>query len=88
MLGIVFYLVMAILSIVVSFKLAKRLGYEGTTGLLMMIPVVNYIVLAVWAFAESPNERKIRELERTISRLELSTGQSPVAFLDGGKDGS
>jgi hypothetical protein len=88
MLEIVFYLVMAILSIVVSFKLAKRLGYEGTTGLLMMIPVINYIVLAVWAFTESPNERKIRDLERTISRLESSIGQSPVAFLDGGKDGS
>ena len=88
MLEVVFYLVMAILSIVVSFKLAKRLGYEGTTGLLMMIPVINYIVLAVWAFTDSPNERKIRDLERTISRLESSTGQSPVAFLTGGKDGS
>ena len=27
----------------------------------MMIPVVNYIVLAAWTFSESPNERKIRE---------------------------
>jgi predicted membrane channel-forming protein YqfA (hemolysin III family) len=88
MLAMVFYLLMAILSIVVAFKLAKRLGYEGTTGLLMMIPVINYIVLAVFAFAESPNERKIRDLERTVSRLESSTGQSPVAFLDGRNVGS
>jgi hypothetical protein len=42
----------------------------------------------VWAFTESPSERKIRDLERTISRLESSTGQSPVALLDGGTDGS
>jgi hypothetical protein len=33
--------------IVVAFKLARRLGDAGNTGLLIMVPVVNYIVLAV-----------------------------------------
>jgi hypothetical protein len=80
------YLGLSIVGIVVAVKLAKRLGYDGTTGLLMMIPIVNYIVLAVWAFTESPNERKIRDLQREISNLELTTGQSPVAFLEGKKD--
>jgi hypothetical protein len=86
MLQMAFSLAMAILSIVVAFKLARRLGYEGTTGLLMMIPVVNYIVLAVWAFSESPNERKIRELLATVNHLEAVTGQSPVAFLEQDKE--
>jgi predicted membrane channel-forming protein YqfA (hemolysin III family) len=78
-----FYIGMAVFSIVVAVKLAKRLGYEGTTGLLMMLPVVNYMVLAVWAFAESPNERKIRNLQLTIKHLESNPGRSPVAFLEG-----
>jgi hypothetical protein len=82
MLQLAFSVAIAILSIVVAFNLARRLGYEGTTGLLMMIPVVNYIVLAVWAFSESPNERKIRELQTTINHREAVTGQSPVAFLE------
>ena len=50
----------------------------------MIIPVVNYIVLAVWAFTESPNERKIRALQDTIKHLESGTVQSPVAFLERG----
>ncbi len=76
-----FYLVMAVLSIAVSVKLAKRLGYGGITGLLMIIPGMNYLVLAVWAFVESPNERKIRELQREVRHLEAVPGRSPVAFL-------
>jgi predicted membrane channel-forming protein YqfA (hemolysin III family) len=86
MLEMAFSVAVAILSIVVAFKLARRLGYEGTTGLLMMFPVVNYIVLAVWAFCESPNERKIRELQSTINHLEAVTGQSPVALLEQHKE--
>jgi hypothetical protein len=80
------YLALSVFSIVVAVKLAKRLGYDGTIGLLMIIPVVNYVVLAAWAFMESPNERKIRELQRNISSLESTTGQSPVAFLEGAKN--
>jgi hypothetical protein len=86
MLQMAFSLAVAILSIVVAFKLARRLGYEGTTGLLMMIPGVNYVVLAVWAFTESPNERKIRELKSAVNHLEAVTGQSPVAFLEQHKE--
>jgi hypothetical protein len=33
--------------IVVAFKLARRLGDAGNTGLPIMVPVVNYIILAV-----------------------------------------
>jgi hypothetical protein len=83
-----FYLGLGVIGIVVAVKLAKRLGYDGTNGLLMIIPIVNYIVLAVWAFTESPNERKIRDLQREISNLESTTGQSPVAFLEGKENAS
>jgi hypothetical protein len=44
------------------------------------------LVLAVWAFTESPNERKIRELQSTINHLEAVTGQSPVALLEQHKE--
>jgi hypothetical protein len=90
-----FYLGLGVFSVVVAVKLAKRLGYDGVAGLLMLLPIVAYVVLAVWAFTESPNERKIRDLRKRVSELEAATGQSPVALLEaaadekgGGGDGS
>ena len=44
-------------------KIAKRLGYDSSAGFLMIIPIVGHITLLVWAFNESPNERKLRLLQ-------------------------
>jgi hypothetical protein len=85
--GPAFYLGLGVFSIVVAVKLAKRLGYDGAAGLLMIFPVVAYVVLAVWAFIESPNERKIRELRRRVSELEAATGESRVALLEAADEG-
>lgn len=56
---------LSITFIIACCYLAKRLEYEMTSGLLLLIPVVNLVVFFRWAFRESPNERKLRKaLER------------------------
>jgi hypothetical protein len=87
MIALAFALGFVVLSAVVAVKLAKRLGYDGTTGMLMLLRIVAYVVLAVWAFIESPNERKIRDLQRRVSELEAATGQSPIALLEAAAKG-
>ena len=47
----------------------------------------SYVVLVFWAFSESPNERKIRELQRRVNDLEVAKGQSPVALLEAAGEG-
>jgi len=59
---------LAVASIIAWCQIAKRLGYDPYTGLLMLIPVANLFVFFCWAFWESPNERRIRSLKDTNSR--------------------
>jgi ATP/ADP translocase len=58
-------------------QLAKRLGHEQSAGLLLLIPLVNLVVFFLWAFTESPNEKRIARLKRT----QKSTSARPL--IDG-----
>lgn len=52
---------LGITSIVAFCYLGKRLGYDLYSGLLLLIPGVNLVVFFLWAFKESPNERKLQK---------------------------
>jgi hypothetical protein len=54
--------------IIACCNLSKRLGYDLYAGLLLIIPVVNVFVFFYWAFKESPNERRLRQLIAQRSR--------------------
>ena len=58
----------AVTWIVACCYLGKRLGYDPYVGLLLVIPVVNLIVFLYWAFNESPNERRLRQLRTQGNR--------------------
>ena len=64
-LSITVVLGVSIAGIVACCMLAKRLGYEQVSGLLLLIPIVNIFVFFNWAFQESPNERKLRKLKQS-----------------------
>ena len=57
--------ILAVTLIIAWCHLAKGLGYEQSAGLLLLIPLINLVVLFLWAFTESPNEMKISKLKRT-----------------------
>lgn len=55
---------LVVTSIIACCHLAKRLGYDLYAGLLLLIPGINVFVFFLWAFKESPNERKLLRLRR------------------------
>lgn len=67
------FLFFLFLSVIVAYgfccyRLAERLGYDGLMGVLLIVPVVNLVVTFMWAVSESPNEQKIKTLERKLAR--------------------
>jgi hypothetical protein len=52
-----------ILGIVVNWQIAEKAGFSGAMSLLMLIPLVNFIVLLVFAFTEWPIQRQLREAQ-------------------------
>lgn len=58
---------LSITFIIACCYLAKRLGYEMTSGLLLLIPIINLLVFFSWAFRESPNERKLQRAMKETS---------------------
>lgn len=73
--------------------LAKRLGYTPATGLLALIPCVGHILLFVWAFSESPNEKQLhmlrarhaqrgeQQMEKFLGKMSKGTTNDPGSFL-------
>lgn len=47
-------------------KLFTKAGYEGWQGILMIIPVVNFIVFLYYVFAEWPIIKRVMDLENKI----------------------
>lgn len=56
--------ILAVTMVIACCQLAKRLGYDPIAGLLLLIPLVNFVVFFQWAFTESPNEKKMSKLKR------------------------
>jgi uncharacterized membrane protein YhaH (DUF805 family) len=59
---ILFGLVIFVLTIVVYWRIASKAGYSGAMSLLMLIPLVNFIVILIFAFGEWPIEAQIKAL--------------------------
>ncbi len=57
-----------ILGLVINWKIASKAGYSGALSLLMLVPLVNLVVLLVFAFAEWPVERALQESRQSAIR--------------------
>jgi len=51
-----------ILSIVMYWKIATKAGYNGALSLLLLVPIVNFLMLILFAFSEWPVEQEVRRL--------------------------
>ena len=59
-----FMLLMVALSIVIWWKIFSKAGYSGAMGLLMVIPLVNFIMMLVLAFGKWPIHRELEYLKQ------------------------
>ena len=59
---------------VVALMMCKRLGYSfgpgplNVVGMIILLAVFSYFFLLYWSVVESPNERKLRELQMAGDR--------------------
>lgn len=63
-----FGLAMFILMLVVWINIFKKTGFGAAMGCLMFVPVLNFIMLLILAFAEWPIERELKSLRRAGGR--------------------
>lgn len=60
--SIVIGLIGLIIGIIIWWKIFSKAGYSGALGLLMFVPIANFIVLLVLAFGTWPIEEEVRRL--------------------------
>jgi hypothetical protein len=61
-------LTFTVLHVIVFCMIYSRAGYPWAMGLLMLIPVVNFIMMLILAFSEWPIQRQLRQLQQTASQ--------------------
>lgn len=61
-------IVLFALVIVAMWKILGKAGYAGPLALLAIVPVVNVVLLLVFAFSEWPIQREVRELRTAPMR--------------------
>jgi len=64
---VVFFVGLIVLHLIINWRIATKAGYEGPLSLLMLIPLVNYVILLIFAFSEWPIE----------TRMKMMTGGTP-----------
>ena len=55
-------LAVMIFTVIVYWRIATKAGYSGALSLLMFIPLVNLVMLILFAFSEWPVEQQLRAL--------------------------
>jgi hypothetical protein len=58
-----------ILGLIINWRIAVQAGYSGPMSLLMLLPLVNIIILLIFAFSEWPVQAELREARAQLARL-------------------
>ena len=56
----IFVIIAIIFGLIINWRIASKAGYAGALSLLMLIPLVNLIIIILFAFTEWPIERELR----------------------------
>jgi len=57
------------------YRVAQRLGYDGLLGVLLLVPILNFVMMFIWAVSESPNERKLATLQRRLDKAQRQANE-------------
>ncbi len=64
----IFVIIILIISLVINWRIASKAGYPGAYSLLMLIPLVNIVIILIFAFTEWPVERELKALRGGAGR--------------------
>ena len=57
------WILIYLIPVFLIWRIFRKAGYHGAYGLLLFVPVINYIALAFFAFSEWPIEKRIKEIQ-------------------------
>jgi amino acid transporter len=58
--ALIFVLAFFVFTIFIYWRIASKAGYNGAASLLLLIPLVNLIMICIFAFSEWPIERALK----------------------------
>lgn len=70
------WLVVIVLTAVIFCKIFSKAGYHWAMGLLMLIPIANFVMLLILAFGEWPIQRQLKAYRQT--QQAVPSPQSPL----------
>ena len=73
--GIAFF----VLYILAAWKVVSKAGYSGALSLLLLVPVVNIVMLFVFAFSDWPVLKEVRRLRATPMTVSGGPPLPPMA---------
>ena len=68
----IFSLAVFIFAIIIYWRIVSKAGYNGALSLLLLVPVVNLVMLCIFAFSEWPIQKELNQL-----RQQVAMGQQP-----------
>lgn len=59
---VIIVIVALVLGIIINWRIASKAGYSGALSLLMLIPLVNIVIILIFAFSKWPIEQQLEAL--------------------------
>src|SRR5664279_6457229 len=85
--GILAAVAIWIVFLIAYVKIISRAGYSGWWVLIMFVPVVNIIMLLIFAFKEWPIQRELRELRGWANQIQRGNPQQGYGQQGYGQQG-
>lgn len=74
--------------IIAYVKVISRAGYSGWWVLILLVPILNIVMMLMFAFREWPIQRELRELRGWANQIQGRGGQSPYGSAAPGSGSS
>ena len=75
--AVIFGLAVFVFAIIIYWRIVSKAGYNGALSLLLLIPVVNLVMLCIFAFGEWPIQRELNQLRQQVAMGQQSYQQYP-----------
>ena len=73
----IFSLAVLVFGIIIYWRIVSKAGFNGALSLLLFVPVVNLVMLCIFAFGEWPIQRELNQLRQQVSMGQQSYQQYP-----------
>ena len=65
---VLFVLCIITITLIIWWRILSKTGFHGALGLLMIVPIANFILLLVLAFAEWPVQKENKQLRAQLNK--------------------